>query len=277
MQENEFQKLKKQLFYRDNNANKGDFGKALVIGGSLSYPFAPAIAASFLDFAGPGYVCLSLPPEILPITATRVALSCVFSSDALTNLNRYSAILFGNGLEKNETNKALLGSLLQDYEGTLVIDATGIDLLKEVGFAGDNGKKTIILTPHLGEARRLLGSDLMSKEPDDFSSLAQAYVESHGVFLLLKSAHSILFGKGMKPVASSYPPTPSLAHAGSGDALAGLLTGLLAKPHPDGKTEEVILFADELFHRGAALFEKEHPIAHQDIVDYLPFLEKALR
>ena len=276
MQENEFQKLKARLFQREANANKGDFGKALVIGGSLSYPFAPAIAATFMDFVGPGYVCLSLPQEIFAITSKRVPLSCVFSSDALTHLSRYSAILFGNGLEKNDANMALLSSLLKDYEGVLAIDATGLDLLKEVGFRGNNGKKTIILTPHLGEARRLLNGEFLPKEPEDYASLAQAYAEEHDLFLLLKSSHSILFGKGMKPMASSYPPTPSLAHAGSGDALAGLVTGLLAKPHPEVLTQDVVLFADELFHRGAALNEQEHPYAHEDVIALLPYLEKAL-
>lgn len=275
MNENVFNELKKKIFIRNPESNKGDLGKALIIGGSPSYPFAPAIASVFATFAGPGYVCLHLPEEVLPLAAGHIPLSCVFSADALKKSDRYSAILFGNGLEDNLTNQKILRDLLTKYAGTLIIDATGLDILKEIGFVGEKRAGRILLTPHPGEAKRLLGIAQLSPDPLSYSQEAQSYVDCHDVSLLLKSYYSVYFSKGQKPVSSTYPPTPCLAHAGSGDALAGLLVGLFAR-RPDVSFSEVVLFADELFHRAASLYEKEHPLIHEDVSSLLPFLEKAL-
>src|SRR5574344_33761 len=272
----DFLALTDSLLHRDPHSNKGDYGRALIIGGSASYPFAPAIAARFATAMGPGYVALALGKENLAFTANRVPLSCVFPEDALLMSNRYSAILFGNGLENNAKNQKILLTLLKDYEGVLVIDATGLEILKEVTFAGKNDRSKIILTPHLGEARRLLNSEVLSKDPEAYVAEAQAYSEKNDVLILLKSYRSILLQKGEAPLPSDYEATPSLAQAGSGDALAGLFVGLLARSNPECSLSEKILYGDELFHRAARLREKEHPYLAGDIETLIPYLERAL-
>jgi ADP-dependent NAD(P)H-hydrate dehydratase / NAD(P)H-hydrate epimerase len=268
------QECRRRFFAVSLTANKGELGRALLFGGSRDYPFAPAIAATFASWSGVGYVGLALPSSCLALTAARVPLSCIFPSDPFQGINRYQAILFGNGLQDNAENQANLRRLLKEYEGILIVDATGLDLLKEVGFAEKNANLTVILTPHLGEAKRLLDSPIISKEPEDYQTLGQAFTDEHDVLLLLKSYHSLLLQKGKKAIASSYPATPSLAHAGSGDALAGLLLGLLARPHQDLSVPEIILMGDEAFHLAAASREKDYPECRDEIMSLLPYLDR---
>jgi NAD(P)H-hydrate epimerase len=276
MEERTFAKIIRDLYWeRDPKSLKSDYGKALLIGGSLAYPGSIVIAAQFAALAGDGYNALALPHSIYPIAAARAPLSAIYENfkvagdsylidENLEELSRclrsYSSVLFGNGIYDSKANYDLLSYLIASYGGLLVIDATGLALLAEYGVEVLKKKKTestIILTPHLGEAARLLKVDQKTKDPEAYEELGSAFAKEYGVYLLLKSYRSLLIDPSGTTFASEYAPTPSLGKAGSGDGLAGYLTGLLAYGTKKESVTDLILFADALVHEGAALAEDE--------------------
>lgn len=285
-----FSEILKAIYWKRNPEGiKSDFGKTLIIGSSLPYPSATRIAALFSSLSGTGYTSLCVPKVIYPLAASRVSLNSVFSPWCLEDLQSeeknskkktldgYSSLLFGNGIEISEKNLRLLEDILTLYHGTLLIDATGIRRFKEIldsGFHGPFSPKRILLTPHLGEARTLLGLSLPSRNPQDYAKEAQSFSRQHHVRLLLKSFSSLLVTEKER-IPSSYPPCSLLGKAGSGDGLSGYLAGLLSFAGSLMSKEEVILFGDQRIHLAAERKAEEISPAIGSILD-LPSARKQI-
>jgi NAD(P)H-hydrate repair Nnr-like enzyme with NAD(P)H-hydrate dehydratase domain len=272
MEDSKIAKIIRELYWnRDPAGIKADFGKALLVGGSLAYPSAPVISSWFASLSGDGYNALAVPRSVYPIVASRAPLSVIYEnlvdrddsfliieSKQITErcFRSYASVLFGNGVKDSQENYLFLSYLIANYENTLVIDGTGLALLAEYGLEVLKKKKkesTIILTPHLGEAAKLLGRNFKTKDPEAYEKLGISFAKGYGVYLLLKSYRSLLIDPQGQTFASDYPPTPSLGKAGSGDGLAGYLAGLLAYAAKKETVADLILFADALIHEGAAL------------------------
>ncbi len=264
----EFEKMIDSLYLRRNDDSiKNDFGKVLLLGGSEKYPNAILISAALASVSGVGFVSIGVPGSIYVAVSSKSPLGCIFEpcdrlSDSLCYeskrladiMKTYPTILFGNGLAITEDNRNLLIRLLTDYEGTLVIDASGISLLATIKMI--KFKPKVILTPHLGEANRLLKTNIHSRDPIDYVSEAKKYCIKHDCLMLLKSSRSILVDEKGDIYPSACPVTPSLAKAGSGDGLAGYLSGILAYASKDYSVCDCVLFADRMIHEAAFLSEK---------------------
>ncbi len=269
-------KIIRDLYWdRSPKGLKSDFGKALLIGGSLAYPGSIAISSLFAALSGDGYNALAVPRSVYPIIASRAPLSAIYENlldeddsflvkENIPLLERclrsYSSILFGNGVKDSQENYAFLSYLIARDEGILVIDATGLALLAKYGveiLKKKQKKSVILLTPHLREASKLLGQDLKTKDPEAYQTSGTAFAQKYGVYLLLKSYRSLLIDPSGKAFASEYGPTPSLGKAGSGDGLVGYLTGLLTYGTTKESVSDLILFADTLVHEGARQAEIE--------------------
>ncbi len=229
-------------------SHKGTFGTVFVIAGSLSYTGAALLAGKSAYRIGAGLVTMAVP-EILHTAlaghlpeATWVLLphengfiSESASDVVLNNLSRATSILIGCGLGNKEITKKFVIKLLESIDKQeqaptfhIVIDADGLrhladsSLLKEKGL----GERSI-LTPHLGEMSALTG---LSKEEiqNNREEVAQKYAKQWNCIVVLKGAFTVIASPDERmtiiPVA-----TPALARAGTGDVLAGLITGLLAQ------------------------------------------------
>lgn len=269
------------FLHRASDSIKGDFGRTLILGGSSAYPNAPLIALCLASSSGVGYVAASFPQEVKEIDLPRMPLTAIYEDcfekkeTSPSRLNRYDSILFGNGVAKSEENKAFLLGLLTNYQGNLVIDATGIDLFGEIlqeGYSPEKAKAQILLTPHIGEFNRLVGASSSSRDPSRED--AALFAKKWGVYLLLKSNSSALYGPKGEKILSSYPSTPALAKAGSGDGLAGFLSGLLAYGGKSDSFLSVVEFGDEYFHRAARLMERELTQGFSSVIDLPPYLRK---
>lgn len=256
--------IRKIYLERDPKAIKNDFGKALLLGGSTSYPNGIVISSQFASLSGNGYTALGVPCTIYPIVASRSPLTQIFqpsmsSLDSLvyddetleSMMKNYSSILFGPGIKESKENLSLLSKLLSRYEGNLVIDATGLVLLSQVDIL--KYRPRVLLTPHLGEARRLFHSDIHSREALDYVEDAKRFIEKHSCHILLKSSSSVLVSNDKSVYQDENILTPALAKAGSGDGLAGYLAGLLSYADKLISYEEVILFANHMIHKAASL------------------------
>lgn len=264
MTDDSFLEMTHEIYWNRNPEGiKSDFGKARLIGSSASYPNAILISSQFAQLSGNAYNALSLPEEERVIAAIRRPENQIFAPSleelqSRTNteledaLNPYECVLFGNGIAVNRKNKDLLLSILLSYKGNLVIDASGIELFGKLLNLGklEFTPKQILLTPHLGEAKRLFRLDISSRNPMDYKDAAQEFAKEYGVSFLLKS-YSSLYISDKKILKSADFPCAVLGKAGSGDGLAGYLTGLrsyLTKSYP---AETIVLYADERIHRAA--------------------------
>lgn len=279
MEEERFLSLLDEVYFsRREDAQKGDFGRLLLLGGSKIYPNALLLAGKGATCAGVGYLSFYASPEVRALTKKRAPLTAIYLDDLdEDSLKPYDAILFGNGFLENEENEKTLSFLLKNLSSkqTLFIDATGIRLYKKL--AKEHACQ-LVLTPHLGEASFLLEEETISRNPQDHLVPATSFCKKNNCYILLKGSKSLLITPkgGVKESAST--PTPSLAKAGSGDVLAGYLSALTAVMGKMGNDlEEIILFGDILFHQVFEEAEKQESQALLSAIDFPRLLKKYLR
>lgn len=254
-------------FNRKPDSIKSDFGKTLIIAGSKKYPGASFIASQFAELAGVGYVALSVPETIYTIAASKVSNNIIYeffssgddfiwSDDYSKVIKGYNSVLFGNGVNDSISNLVFLKNLIATANN-LVIDGTGLNIIaNNVEILKRDNKNKILLTPHLGELKRLLKIDDCSRNPNDYLLKCKEFCQKYNVNVLIKSYSSILVLENQTFLNSNYAPTPSLARAGSGDALAGYITGLLAYATAKFDYQMVIMEADKAIHEAAMKFSK---------------------
>lgn len=272
---------------RKKESIKSDFGRTLLIGGSLSYPGAILIASLFSYLSGNGYTALSAPESIRTVIQSRMNPTLVYENipseknsfivdDNSNSFTKYNSVLFGNGIEDSENNSRFLSYLIENYEGDLIIDATGLMLLAKNPdiLLKKNEKSRILLTPHMKEGSALFGYTLTDRNPSSYINETLSFVKKYNVNVLLKSYNSILFMPNGSSVESNYPKTPVFARAGSGDGLAGLIAGYLAYADKIIGYDETIFFADSLFHYAGVKTEEEIGIGTTSILDVYETIKK---
>jgi NAD(P)H-hydrate epimerase len=226
---------------RPLDAHKGVFGTALIIAGSDNYPGAAILAGESSYRAGAGLVRIAVPESIyegvigvLP-EATWIRLSDQgggISSSAIPqikgNLDRITACLIGPGLGiRSETAEFLEEFLELNSLPPLVIDADGLRLAKQSkkwpGFLPQRS----ILTPHPGEFAEITGKSIPEIQ-DNRVGITEKYSAEWNQILVLKGAHTVIAGPTGRTMVY-LGAEPAMAKAGSGDVLAGIITGLLAQ------------------------------------------------
>lgn len=250
--------IKNFYYQRSEEAIKSDFGKALIIAGSLKYPGAAFLATTFANLAPLGYLGIMVPNSIYLASLNNVSFNVIHELSELENdfknpdlnFNYYDSILFGNGVNNSLENETFLKYLLLKFTGELVIDATGLSLLKKnIGYLLKS-KANILLTPHLKELSELLDINLKGKDATLYLNETINFAKKYKVNILIKSYNQILVLKEGSYLILNTKKTSALAKAGSGDCLAGLLTGFLAyKNHY--QYEDIISFVAELYNKAA--------------------------
>lgn len=265
--------LKLAFEKRNDLGNKSDFGRLLIIGGSEDFPNAPVISAMGAIRTGCGYVGYLRPKRRYEYQ--RAFPSAVIFPKELKP-QAWSAVLFGNGLANTESNRSILRVLLSGYHGKLVIDATGLDMFKEVECQVNRALDPIILlTPHTGEFQRLSGCPV-DKNVDRDMELAATYAGQHNVSLLLKSYDML----GVGPMGNRFfleGKDSGLAKAGTGDFLAGMIAGLLASSPAIGPLEAAKA-AGALLYRAGKLAKDFFPKGSASVDDlYQTLIPMALK
>ncbi len=230
---------------RPDSGHKGTFGNCLIVAGSKYMTGALVLAADSALRSGTGIVRVFSEDEaLLPL---KIACPCAVTSaykDTLTKtlkeLNKLisisSATGIGSGIDINNSyNEALLEMAITS-SSSLVIDASALQIIssnEEHFFAllrnrVAEGKAPAILTPHIGEFSRLLGTDLHGKSEDELKVLASDFAETTGVVLVLKSSTVYISERGNNN--RLYAGNNSgMAKGGSGDVLMGLIAGLMSQ------------------------------------------------
>ena len=223
---------------RKREIHKGSCGRILIAAGSVGMAGSAVLAARGALRSGAGLVQLSVPQEIFPIVQTGV-LEATCLTDSLDNidLSRYNAAAAGPGLGDSRESVEKVRILLDSFDGPLVLDADGLNIAaREVFFdlmRARGGR--LIITPHMGEARRLMAKDFSEKMTR--RELAEALAEKTGAVTVLKGAGTVVAAEGQKTYTNT-TGNPGMATAGSGDVLTGIITSLCGQRHSDGRPIE---------------------------------------
>ncbi len=221
---------------RDREAHKGDFGRVLLLCGSVGFTGAAALAARAALRSGSGLIFLGVPERVYPILAVKLDEPMVFPlpcdgcgllsrlaiPEILRRLENCDACLIGPGLCRSPDIWEIVKSVLDKAVCPVILDADGlnaaaghIDILRGAGCP-------LLLTPHEGEFARLGGDLSLERE-----AAAARLAEESGAVVLLKG-HTTLVTDG-QTVYRNRTGNPGMATGGSGDVLAGLLASLLGQ------------------------------------------------
>ena len=220
---------------RNPNGHKGDFGKILLLCGSLGFTGAAYLAAMGALRSGAGLVFLGVPESIYAIEAVKLNEVIVFPlpdedgrlSDAaipeiLERLPKMDAVLIGCGLGQSEGTLEVVKAVLKNAKCPVVLDADGINVIAAHKDVVRDRKAPTVLTPHDGEFARLGGVI-----GDDRMEAAKAMADDLGCVMLLKG-HRTCITNG-KTGYINQTGNPGMAVGGSGDLLAGIIVSLIGQ------------------------------------------------
>ncbi len=223
----DWRKERELLAPRAADAHKGTAGHVLVVGGAPGTSGAARLSGEAALRAGAGLVSVATHPAhaaLLNLSRPELMVQAVRAADSLVQAAaRADVIAVGPGLGRDAWGRALFEAVLT-LERPLVVDADALNLLARA----PRRREQWILTPHPGEAARLLDQDVADIERDRFAAAA-ALQARYGGAVVLKGAGSIIHGPGQRPPAVCSDGNPAMASAGMGDALTGIIAALWAQ------------------------------------------------
>lgn len=238
---------------RARHSHKGDYGHVLVIGGDSGFGGAVAMAAEAALRVGAGLVSVATRQEHVPALLARrpeLMVKAVRNGHDLEPLMaKATTLVVGPGLGQSAWSQQLLQKAMTS-DLPMVLDADGLNLVAARGLAG---KPSWIMTPHPGEAARLLGTDIGEIQADRFAAL-QALYDKYGCPVLLKGAGSLVMNAEKQTIAACHAGNPGMATGGMGDILSGVVGGLAAQGHD----------ADTALAAGVCLHSAAADIASED-------------
>jgi hydroxyethylthiazole kinase-like uncharacterized protein yjeF len=212
---------------RHRAAHKGDFGRVLIVGSGSGMPGATRLAGEACLRVGAGLTTVAVAPEnVAPIAAGRPELIFLALTDARVlaeALARADVVAIGPGLGRSSWARAALDAVLAT-DKPLVVDADALNLLAE---SEVRPRDDWILTPHPGEAARLLAVTTQDIQHDRLGALDRLLARFGGT-IVLKGAGTLV-GSGGRIPGVCERGNPGMAGPGTGDVLTGAIAGILAQ------------------------------------------------
>ena len=216
-----------RLAARSPDAHKGQFGHVLLIGGDRGFGGAVLLSAQSALRSGAGLVSLATRSEHVPAALARLpevmALGAHSANQLMGLLEQASIVVVGPGLGQAAWGRSLL-SAAANAPRPQVWDADALNLLSKGGLRVPAGS---VITPHPGEAARLLGLSTLEVQADR-AAAARALSKKYAVVAVLKGAGTLIASPEGQ-MARCDQGHPAMASAGLGDVLAGLIGALLAQ------------------------------------------------
>lgn len=213
----------KLLPKREKDASKGDFGHALIIGGDYGMAGAVRMAGEACARVGAGLTSVvSHEDHVASIITERPELMAHGEKDLHDLLKKANVIAIGPGLGTGEWGQQLLATVLAT-DLPIIMDADALNLLAQQKTKIANW----ILTPHPGEASRLLACSIDDIQQDR-TKAAKALQKTYGGVVVLKGAGTVVCGEN-HPIFINTTGNPGMASGGMGDVLTGVITGFVAQ------------------------------------------------
>lgn len=216
---------------RQADAHKGTHGHLLVVGGDYGMGGAVVMAAEAALRTGAGLVTVATRKKHVDAVNTRcpeIMAHGVRGADDLRHLLAgKSAVVIGPGLGRSNWSKTLLACILSS-DLPILADADALNLIAEAHRLPDNTSRLLLMTPHPGEAGRLLQKPVPDIQANRFEAVRQLQQQYGGV-AVLKGAGSLIYdGEALSLCGAG---NPGMAVAGMGDVLSGVIGSLLAQGH----------------------------------------------
>ena len=252
---------------RGRNSHKGNFGHVLIVGGDGGYLGAAQMAAEAAMRVGSGLVSVATRKSHAAQLSTAVPEVMSHGVESLDELmpliKRANVIVIGPGLGQSEWAKLLFARVLES-DLPIIIDADGLNLLAEEEQSSPNW----VITPHPGEAARLLKTNVATIQSDRFQSARDLHEKYQGP-VVLKGAGSIVTDqRGHLFVCPE--GNPGMSTGGMGDVLTGVIAGLVAQ----GTDIEIATQAGVLMHARAADLAAEFGERGMMATDLMPYLRE---
>ena len=214
---------------RPVDGHKGTFGHAALVAGSVGYHGAAVLVARGAQRARPGLITLFTQPEIYsPVAAQLQAVMVQPWQDGL-DFSKFSVVLFGPGLAAQNLPASVRECLDQLWPlspAPIIVDASALEWLPRTPTAVPGRR---VMTPHPGEAARLLNCSPTDVQRDRPAALRALSKQFGNCWVVLKGRHTLL-GRAEGEVFVNSSGDDGLAQGGSGDLLAGFIAGWLAQP-----------------------------------------------
>lgn len=269
---------------RRADANKGNFGHVLVIGGSVGKAGAAAMAGMAALRAGAGLSTVCTPKSVLPTVAgfhPEVMTEPLEETEAggisMRALDRRvdalvegkAVLAVGPGISRHAETAEFARTVVKKYKIPIVLDADGVNAFE--GHAAElNGRaRSLVITPHPGEMARLAGSTVAAVQRDRLN-VARTFAREHEVIVVLKG-HRTLIAQPDGEVWVNTTGNPGMATGGTGDILTGMISGFIAQ-NPDRIVEAMIAAVHLHGLAGDVACESmgEHSLVATDLLKALP-------
>jgi NAD(P)H-hydrate epimerase len=229
---------------RPAETNKGDHGHVGVVAGSRGMVGAPAMLARAAQRVGCGLVSVLSPESAQPIIATKLdeqmtiplaeidGAACPASAEAILEFaKRATVFCMGPGMTTHPGTVELIQSLIRDVALPLILDADGLNALTKAPECVEHRKEMtdapLVITPHPGEAARLLGTSIPEVQSNRLSAVREL-ARRYNAIAILKGSRTLVTGPE-GPIWINGTGNPGMATGGMGDALTGVLGGLFAQ------------------------------------------------
>ena len=270
---------------RNPLSHKGDYGRCLIVSGSVGYTGAPALCARAASKMGAGLVYLGVPEPIYNISAVKLNEEMPFplpadehgrfaagaADELISRAAEYDAILVGPGLGRSPEITELVTSIISAVRVPVVLDADGLNAIAGNIGVLDKAGCPLILTPHPGEFARLTGGAPLR----DRLGAARDFAQAHNCVLVLKGHRTIT----AMPDGTAFINTtggPAMAKGGSGDVLAGMITALAGQKFPLKDAVTTAVYLHGLAGDLCAAEYGEYSVTASNIIDMLPKAVKRL-
>ncbi len=274
---------------RKKNSHKGNFGKVFVLAGSKGYTGAAHLAAAAALRTGAGLVTLGVPEAVYPVLARREAEVMVrpfpstkqgsFSFKALGPCQKFAktqtVLALGPGISQNPDTKKWARGLLKMNRLPLILDADGINALKDAVSDLKYCKSKSVLTPHPGEFFRAFGVKVTAKESDRRKKAVWA-AKKTGAVIVLKG-HKTVVASPSGQIYVNTTGNPGMAKGGSGDVLTGMIAALAGQGFSVWDAARFGVYLHGLAGDMAARKTGEAGLAAGDILDFIAPAVKRVR
>lgn len=268
---------------RKKDSNKGTYGKAFIIAGSMGMMGAAVMSGLAALRSGAGLVELAVPAciqsQVAPSLMEAIVrgmddeedgtMSYMSAEKILKFIKHASGYAVGPGLSKSSGLLKLLGRIIEEAEVPGVIDADGLNLLAQDMELLNRAGCNMIVTPHPGEMARLTGMsiDFIQKNRID---CARDFSMKHKVVTVLKGANTVVASPEGE-VFINATGNPGMARGGSGDVLTGIIVSLLAQGIKALDAAKAGVYIHGLAGDMASCEKGEYGMKAGDIIDNIPY------
>lgn len=217
---------------RKNDSHKGTYGKVLIAAGAVNMAGACYFSAKAAYLCGSGLVEILTAEENRTILQTLIPEAVMITyqdeKEAVhllrTHMKDCKTTVLGPGMGKNQITENFLTIMLKEYDGTLIIDADGCNLLSKVEHLLPEAKADIVITPHMKEASRILNMTIEDIASDSIAIIRE-YAYKNNLTFVLKNARTII-SSGERLTFINSSGNNGMSTGGSGDVLSGMIAGL---------------------------------------------------